>query len=53
MVNEALHQVIENSRVSLKTDNQLNVLDIFTADLKLPSHSCNREKCPSSKFRPL
>ena len=40
--NEALHQVIKNNRVSLKIDNQSNLLDIFTADLKLPSHSCNR-----------
>ena len=44
MVNEALHQVIKNNRVSLKRDNLSNSLDILTADLKLPSHSCNREK---------
>ena len=39
--------------VFLKIDNQSNSLDIFTADLKLPSHSCNKKKNPFSKFRPL
>ena len=44
LVNKALHQVIKNNRVSLKIDNQSNSLDIFTADSKLPSYSCNRER---------